>query len=433
MPAKPTNPGTEDHRLPSMPAVSSGQPALVVAFPRPLALTIPTTKEPLGRDWLAAEGVADGEVSGNHFLLSRPGGVLHLEDAGSRNGTWLDGRRLGRGERVALADGALVRVGQTILVHRASFRGSLTPSPPLGGLHGPFGLRAAAATMASWSRRPPTNVLVAGETGTGKEAASLAVAHALLGPKAKLGTLNMAAVPANLFEAQLFGHVAGAFSGADRASPGVFVENDGGAVLLDEIGELSAPAQAALLRVLESPDLTRELQPVGSPRPVKAKVLVIAATNRPLEDMVAAGTFRADLLERLQKARIDLPPLRERPEDLFAIAEALFARRGERLVADEVEVEAIERLMLEPWPTNVRELDRVLDRVVAADPAPGLHLWSVESVLGRTSSSPRPGQLTAELVDAALDACGGNETQAARRLGVTRGKLRRFLEGRSGS
>jgi DNA-binding NtrC family response regulator len=218
----------------------------------------------------------------------------------------------------------------------------------------------------------------------------------------------------------MFGHVAGAFSDARSAAPGIVVAHDGGTLFLDEIGELDLDLQAKLLRLLEN----REVLPVGAQRPVQVNVLVIAATNRSLEEMVNRGTFRRDLFARLAMARLDVPALRDRCEDLFSVAGELSRRAGATLAEDQVEVEAIERLLLEPWPGNVRELDAALAAVRRVDPAPGLRLWALDEVMGE--STGRKAALTEEMVEAAVAAAGGNVTAAAGVLGISRGKLLRY-------
>lgn len=422
MAAKPNETGTQDHPLPSAPTGAASRPALISAFPGSLAFPLPPLKTPVGRDWLEQQGAPDPEVSGHHLVFSRAGSLLSVEDVGSRNGTWLDGVRLGPRERVPLPDGALIRIGRTLLVFREELQGPFTPSPPLGDLIGPFGLREIATAMAGWAGRPPPNIHIEGETGAGKELAAAAIARALR-PGKPYGVLNMAAVAAGVFESQLFGHVAGAFSGAGRGAPGAVLANRGGAVFLDEIGELGLDLQPKLLRFLQS----HEVQPVGSERPLPVDILVITATNRSLEELVEQGRFRRDFLARL--ATLQLSPLRERIEDVFAIAQGLAARRGNALSLDQVEVEAVERLLLDPWPMNVRGLEAAMSQIAALDPGAGLRQWAALRALGPALSS-RPGRLAGEMVDREIAACAGNETQAARRLGVTRGKLRRFLAAR---
>jgi DNA-binding NtrC family response regulator len=276
-----------------------------------------------------------------------------------------------------------------------------------------------AQAVTGLGRNRPSNVLVEGETGSGKELVARAVAE-VLGRSAPFAAVNVAGVARGVFESQMFGHVAGAFSDARAASPGVVVAHEGGTLFLDEIGELDLDLQAKLLRLLEN----REVLPVGASRPVKVDVLVVAATHRDLGSMVDAGTFRRDLFARLAMARIHVPALRDRVEDLFAVAAALAKRSSFGVPAAEVEVEALERLLLQPWPGNVRELDAVLAAVRRTDPEPGLRLWAVEAVLGPGAGAK--AALTQEMVEAALAAAGGNVSAAAEKLGVTRGKLLRF-------
>jgi DNA-binding NtrC family response regulator len=271
------------------------------------------------------------------------------------------------------------------------------------------------------ARSRPSNVLIEGETGVGKELVARAAAAAL-GRETPFAAVNVAGVARGVFESQMFGHVAGAFSDARSAAPGIVVAHDGGTLFLDEIGELSMELQAKLLRLLEN----REVLPVGSPRPVHVDVLVVAATNRNLEEMVDQAAFRRDLFARLAMARIHVPRLRDRCEDIFSVACELARRAGAPLAAEQVEVEAMERLILEPWPGNVRELDAALAAVRRLDPEPGLRLWALEEVLGVARGNK--SALTQAMANAAVEAAAGNVTAAAEKLGVSRGKLLRFLK-----
>ena len=167
-----------------------------------------------------------------HASFSRPGGGGHVQDAGSRNGTWINGVRAPQGERVPLPDGSVLRMGKTLMIVRDAFAGSFQPGAPIGELVGPFGLRACRYAIDRIVRQRPGTVLIEGETGTGKELAALAVAHAL-GRAQPYGTVNVAGVPAGVFESQLFGYVRGSFSGAGTGSRGVFLAHNGGAVFLD--------------------------------------------------------------------------------------------------------------------------------------------------------------------------------------------------------
>jgi len=413
---------TIEHRGPSLPKAGPRRSVLVCAYPRSAALPVPDSGSVVGRDWLQANGLADTEVSSAHLEVTRAGGVLRVADAGSRNGTWVNGHRLAPRDRTPLDEGAVLRLGRTLFVYRDKLAGSLEPAPPVGELIGPYGLRAVAEVIHALPRSPAGNVLIHGETGTGKELIARAVAAAF-GRQKNLGAVNVAGVARGVFESQMFGHVAGAFSDARTAAPGIVVAHDGGAVFLDEIGELGIELQAKLLRLLEN----REVLPVGAQRAQKVDVLFIAATNRNLEAMVESGEFRRDLLARLALATIEVPALRERSEDLFSIVQELWRRAGAPVPpASEVEVEAVERLLLEPWPSNVRELDAVLGAVRRVDREPGLRHWALTRVLGERGDA-RPA-LTREVVAAAVAAQGGNVTRAAEKLGVSRGRLLRMLK-----
>lgn len=413
---------TEEHPGPDLGDAVRGAPALLVAFPGPAVLDLPRSGEPVGRDWFERHGLADNRISTAHLSFTRAGGAVSVEDAGSRNGTWLDGQRLVPGERTRLTDGAMLRLGRTVIVYRDELLGARAPMPPRGPLVGPFGLRAVSETLDGLARRPPRCVLIEGETGTGKELVASAIAEAVR-PGRPYVAVNVAGIPAGVFESQLFGHVAGAYSGAGKGARGIIAAHDGGVVFFDEIGELPPELQPKLLRFLEN----GELFPVGADRPSRADVVVVAATNRPVERMVAEGVFRRDLHARLAVATLELPPLRERREDLFAIACAFALRRGEKYDVAAVDVEAVERLMLHDFPNNMRELYAVLERVAAADPPPALRMAAVSRVLGAPVSQRRE-PLTRERVDAALRANNGNQSQAARELGVSRGQLLRYLK-----
>jgi hypothetical protein len=410
---------TSRHRGPVQPEGGRRRPALICAFPRPLAFSLPDSGTVVGRAWLADHGIVDTEVSSAHLKIDRAGGALRVADVGSRNGTWVNGARLAPRDLTPLEDGAVLRLGRILLVYREELQGPFEPAPPVGGLVGPYGLRSVTQPIAGLSRSRPRNVLVEGETGVGKELVARAAAAAL-GHATPYAAVNVAGVARGVFESQMFGHVAGAFSDARNAAPGIVVAHEGGTLFLDEIGELDMELQAKLLRLLEN----REVLPVGAQKPVQVNVLVVAATNRDLEEMVERGAFRRDLFARLAMARIFVPALRERCEDIFSVACELTRRAGGDLAAEDVEVEAMERLLLEPWPSNVRGLDAALAAVRRADPAPGLRLWALEDVLG--TARGHKTALTQEVVDAAVEAHGGNVTAAAASLGVSRGKLLRF-------
>jgi transcriptional regulator with PAS, ATPase and Fis domain len=351
------------------------------------------------------------------LAFSRAGTGIRVEDLGSRNGTWVDGERLNQGEPADVRDGSIVRIGQTIFVVRRALSGADQPSAPMGRLVSPYGFRLVEEEVERIIDSNARNVLIEGETGTGKELIA-ELLHERLRPGKPRSAVNVAALPSGTIDAQLFGYVAGAYTGAGPGAQGLFLESHTGSLFLDELGELPLDLQPKLLRVLESGDV----RPIGG-KDRRVDVSVLAATHRSLDEMVEVGTFRRDLLARFAGARLSLPALRERPEDLYSVAGALLDRK---LDLREVEVEAVERLMLHDWPANVRELRATLERVVRDEAGRGLKLRALEKVLPAEPVSARRS-LTPSQVREALERAGGNQSQAARSLGITRAKLLRML------
>ena len=228
---------------------------------------------------------------------------------------------------------------------------------------------AMQAVLDALERVAPTRapVLLRGETGTGK--GYLARLLHLHGGRAgkPFVTVNCAALPAPLLESELFGHVRGAFTGAVENRPGLFVEANGGTLFLDELGELPLPLQAKLLHVLES----GQVRAVGATREQSVDVRLVAATHRNLRQDVKAGTFREDLLYRIEVVPLLIPPLRERPEDLPALLEQLFQEalaKHSSTSVKRISPEAMRELLAYPWPGNVRELAHVMERLVLLSP-----------------------------------------------------------------
>jgi transcriptional regulator with PAS, ATPase and Fis domain len=208
-----------------------------------------------------------------------------------------------------------------------------------------------------------STVLITGETGTGKELIARAIHHRSAQRDMPLIKVNCAAIPESLLESELFGHVKGSFTGAYRDKPGKLETAHDGTVFLDEVGEMSLRMQGLLLRFLE----TGELQKVGADRAVaRVNVRVIAATNRPLGDLITQGLFREDLFYRLNVIHLIVPPLRERREDILAMVEHFLQRftSTNRSIVESIAPEALAALVEYSWPGNVRELENVIERMV---------------------------------------------------------------------
>ncbi len=323
---------------------------------------------------------------------------------------------------------------------------------PSGGAHI---LGAGAATRRLLEEielvaRSDLAVLITGETGTGKELVARQIHEASARREEALIQINCAALPESIAESELFGHVAGAFTGAVRPRAGKFEIADGGTLFLDEVGELPLVLQPKLLRAIEY----GEIQRVGSDRPVRVNVRILAATNRDLQAEVAAGRFRADLYHRLAVYPIHVPPLRDRREDIPVLAAQFLDLSRQRLGLPPIRMtdEARERLVAFDWPGNVRELENVISRGAlraararggrSASVVVGAEHLDLDAPLGpaspsaaRTGAPGSPeGAATASLADrvgtfrrheimSAVERHGGNWAAAARELGLQRSNL----------
>ncbi len=315
------------------------------------------------------------------------------------------------------------------LSERYDFSQIVTASPALGRVLDV--VRKVADTK--------TTVLIQGESGTGKELLARAVHHNSPRHEKPFVAVNCGAVPAALMESEFFGHVKGAFTGADRAKEGLFAAADGGTLFLDEVGELGAELQVKLLRVLQD----EEIRPVGSVRAQKVDVRLLAATNQDLERLIAERRFREDLYYRLAVIRLRLPPLRERPEDVPLLANHflnLLAERHKR-ARGRLSEAALARLARLPWRGNVRELMNVVEQafLLADGPVIGTdHLPSAPAEVGPAAIPAPPldgggglksavgalaGQTERRLIAQALEENGGNRTRAAAALGISRRAL----------
>ncbi|HSZ83742.1 MAG TPA: sigma-54 dependent transcriptional regulator [Polyangia bacterium] len=281
------------------------------------------------------------------------------------------------------------------------------------------------------------SVLLRGETGTGKEVVARLVHGASQRRAGPFIAVNVSAIPEPLAESELFGHVRGAFTGADKSRTGRFAAADGGTLFLDEIGEMPRGLQVKLLRALQE----REVTPVGGSEAVAVDVRVVAATHRDLEGMIEEGTFREDLFYRLDVVPIEIPPLRERRQDIPALADHfrvdVNAREGRTVPGFALDV--IQRLGAYDWPGNVRELENLVERLVVVaghrmvvmDDLPSHLRMSVIDLENATLDLPESGvdlrifltQLEERLIGQALERTGGNKNRAAELLGMNRTTL----------
>lgn len=281
-----------------------------------------------------------------------------------------------------------------------------------------------------------SNVLISGESGTGKELVARALHAEATDPDAPFLAINCAAIPSDLLENQLFGHVRGAFTGASRDHPGLFVAAGAGTVFLDEVAELPPATQAKLLRAIE----TKEVLPLGANRPVRVEARVLAATNKDLPAEVSANRFRADLYYRLNVVSIHLPPLREHPEDIPTLVAVLLARHARRLGKriSGVDNATMRLLMAAPWRGNVRELDNALERAVILGEGPILTPDDFPTALFPipvAESAQASDDLRSALRDferrhllRVLAQAGDDKREAARRLGLGLSSLYRKIE-----
>jgi transcriptional regulator of acetoin/glycerol metabolism len=303
--------------------------------------------------------IPDRRMSSDHGRLYRGASGWVLDDPGSKNGTVVDGVLT---RRALIETGCLFELGHTFFLHTT---GELEESAPMDVLADELAAPAPTLTtfLGSLAKRfdslakiarTGVSVVLLGETGTGKEVVARAL-HELSARPGPFVAVNCGALPETLLEAELFGHRRGAFSGAVVDRPGLVRSADRGTLFLDEIGELPAPSQTAFLRVLQE----QEVVPVGDDRPVKVDVRLCAATLRDLDALVEAGTFRRDLYARLFGVSIELPPLRDRRQDLGILLRALIKRvpGGDRM---KFAPAALRALVRHDWPLNVRELEKTL-------------------------------------------------------------------------
>jgi two-component system, NtrC family, response regulator len=273
-------------------------------------------------------------------------------------------------------------------------------------------------------------VLLVGETGTGKELAAGIIHHASSRASRRFIRVSCAVLSREVFESELFGHVKGAFTGAERSRRGRFLAAHGGSILLDDIDDIPLDLQVKLLRVLQE----REVEPVGASEPVPVDVRIIAATKKDLAELVREGSFREDLYYRLNVLPVDLPPLRERPEDIPELVYHFARKMGCR--QDAFAEEALELLRGHDWPGNVRELRNVVERMVLLSGGGCIDAERVPKDILRRPADPgtnggslemRVAAFERSLIEQALDSAGGNRAGAARALQIPPSTLRSKL------
>ena len=307
--------------------------------------------------------LTDGTVSREHCEIRLGEEGYLLRDLGSTNGTHLAGSRV---KEVWLAPGSLFSVGSTVLEFRPldeRVEVMLSEKDRFGTVLGrSLKMREIFHFLEKIASKDVT-VLLTGETGTGKEILAESIHEESTRRGAPFITVDCGAIPDNLVESELFGHMKGSFTGATADRIGAFEEADRGSIFLDEIGELPQEQQAKLLRVIEK----KEIKRIGENETRRTDVRIIAATNRSLPEEVEAGRFRKDLYYRLSVVEIAIPPLRDRPDDVPMLADHILALLSERAKKPRPRLaqDAVEILQRHPWPGNVRELRNVLEKTFA--------------------------------------------------------------------
>ncbi len=311
-------------------------------------------------------------------------------------------------------------------------------APALVGASAPMRALHELIAQAGPSAAP---VLITGESGTGKELVARAIHEASERRAEPFVAVNCTALPESLLESELFGHTRGAFSGATAPRRGLFVEADGGTLLLDEIGDMPAPLQAKLLRILQD----GEVRAVGSDTIRRVDVRIIAATNHDVDAQVASGKFRGDLFFRLNVVRIEVPPLRTRRDDVPALLDHFLARaraRNRSASAKRFDPDVAERLAAHSWPGNVRELENVVERLVVLSRAEEIGSEELDRFAPQLVAGPSPLDAVRdrmvslrEMEDAyiawVLARCDGNKTRAAEVLGLDVSTIHRRVRDRA--
>ncbi|MBX3248873.1 MAG: sigma 54-interacting transcriptional regulator [Myxococcales bacterium] len=396
-------------------------------------LPLPATGEvELGRDEGCFIALTDDSVSRRHAKISL-GDETHVEDLGSKNGTRVEGRPLAAGERAPVRPGALVEVGDvTLVIQRgAAMRPSAGPTRPPPRDEPESAAMRPVLRAARCVANDDITVLLLGETGVGKEVLAERIHRLSPRSAAPFVRVHCAAISESLFESELFGHEKGAFTGATSTHAGLLEGAQGGTVFIDEVGELPPSVQVKLLRVLED----RRVRRVGGRDERALDVRFVAATNRDLETEVAEGRFRQDLYFRLSGFTIRIPALRDRQDEILPLARVFLRDLCDEksMRVPELDPELCDALRRYAWPGNVRELKNVVRRllIVAEDGRLRASDLPLDEMARRAKlmSAPIEGGARLDSPDertriiAALEQSGGNQTEAAKLLGVSRRTL----------
>lgn len=373
----------------------------------------------------------DPAVSRFHCKLTRDGSVWRLQDSASLNGTRLDGVRIRDAD---LGSEATIALGDTVLEVRALEGTDPVTLPTLQSFGSLMGASTAMLHLYAFLEKVASseiNVLIEGESGTGKELVAAEIVQHGARADGAFVVVDCGAISPNLVESELFGHIRGAFTGADRDRVGAFETANGGTLFLDEIGELPLELQPKLLRALEA----REIRRVGETRSRKVNVRIIAATNRDLEREINKGRFREDLYFRLAVTSVRVPPLRERIDDLPLLIRGFLDSLGLPAEIELFPSRVLADLASHDWPGNVRELRNYVERTVV--------LKESRHTVRRQVQAPSFGDLPVtfkaakdavvdaferEYIGALLDEAAGNISRAARNGGMDRMYLHRLLQ-----
>ena len=405
----------------------SGNLLIAVGTPGEQRFPVGTTPIVIGKDPTAHIVLTDPAVSRRHCEVKRTAAGVHIQDLGSRNGTFVGGVAMERG---LLSHGSTIRVGETD-IHFLSEEDEAASRVESGPTR--FGMAVGVSPVmrklfALLERLAATDLSITliGETGTGKDILARAI-HSCSNRKDKsFVVFDAGAVAATLIESRLFGHMKGAFTGAVSDQQGQFEAANSGTLFLDEIGELNLELQPKLLRALEQRTVVR----LGGTAEIPVDVRIVAATNRDLASEVAAGRFREDLFFRLGVAVVKVPPLRERPEDIPVLVQAIAQDLPRQVKFSDA---AIAVLQAQKWPGNIRELKNVLSLASAVseseviEPRDLLSSTTQRSraqtldglpLAGRTLDSIEANAIKQTLID-----CNGNKSKAAKALGIASSTL----------